>query len=210
MSPMSSLMVEISAVMVASTRWRLVMIECVASTRARISSRSTLTASMAAVKSSMSRSQASTMRRTWLTSPLLLFRRSLSSPTSNLSWSKSSAMVSMPADCPPASSGFIEEAPRLTCESFLSKSLCMLLSWAVSWASKSCSRVDTFFRIWASLLLAEPGFLPAVSAPSAPVDKAASCASRAARRSSTVAMARYGGLQAACEGSSRWTRHARA
>ena len=35
----------------ASTRWRLVMMEWVASTRARISSRSTFTASMAAVKS---------------------------------------------------------------------------------------------------------------------------------------------------------------
>merc|ERR1719473_1321914 len=54
------------------------MIECVASTRARISSKSTFTASMAAVKSSMSRSQASTMRRTWLISPLLLFSKFLS------------------------------------------------------------------------------------------------------------------------------------
>mmetsp|Transcript_104527 Transcript_104527/g.300888 ORF Transcript_104527/g.300888 Transcript_104527/m.300888 type:complete len:331 (+) Transcript_104527:379-1371(+) len=85
MSPMSNLIVEISAVIVASTRCLLVMMECVASTRARISSRSTLTASMAAVKSSMSRSQASTMRRMWLTSPLLLLSRSFSSPTSYLS-----------------------------------------------------------------------------------------------------------------------------
>lgn len=68
-SPISSRMVEISAVMVASTRCREVMMECVASTRARISSRSTFTASMAAVKSSMSRSQARTMRRMWFTSP---------------------------------------------------------------------------------------------------------------------------------------------
>mmetsp|Transcript_65508 Transcript_65508/g.175197 ORF Transcript_65508/g.175197 Transcript_65508/m.175197 type:complete len:250 (-) Transcript_65508:772-1521(-) len=64
MSPMSRRMVEISAVTVASTRCLEVMIECVESTRARISSRSTFTASMAAVKSSMSRSQASTMRLT--------------------------------------------------------------------------------------------------------------------------------------------------
>ena len=68
-SPISSRMVEISAVIVASTRCREVMMECVASTRARISSRSTFTASMAAVKSSMSRSQTRTMRRMWFTSP---------------------------------------------------------------------------------------------------------------------------------------------
>mmetsp|Transcript_98384 Transcript_98384/g.286953 ORF Transcript_98384/g.286953 Transcript_98384/m.286953 type:complete len:200 (-) Transcript_98384:33-632(-) len=152
MSPMSSRIVEISAVMVASTRCRLVMMECVASTRARISSRSTLTASMAAVKSSMSRSQAKTMRRMWLTSPLLLLSKSFSSPTSYFSWSKSSAMVSKPADAPAASRGFIEDAPRFTCESFLSKSLCMLESWAWSWASKSCRRVETFFRTCASLV----------------------------------------------------------
>mmetsp|Transcript_24065 Transcript_24065/g.63216 ORF Transcript_24065/g.63216 Transcript_24065/m.63216 type:complete len:239 (-) Transcript_24065:398-1114(-) len=63
MSPMSNLIVEISAVIVASTLCLLVMIECVASTRARISSRSTFTASIAAVKSSMSLSHARTMRR---------------------------------------------------------------------------------------------------------------------------------------------------
>mmetsp|Transcript_128689 Transcript_128689/g.400422 ORF Transcript_128689/g.400422 Transcript_128689/m.400422 type:complete len:468 (+) Transcript_128689:444-1847(+) len=85
MSPMSKRMVEISAVMVASTRCLLVMMECVASTRARISSRSTFTASMAAVKSSMSRSQARTMRRMWFTSPLLLLSRSFNSPTSYFS-----------------------------------------------------------------------------------------------------------------------------
>mmetsp|Transcript_44247 Transcript_44247/g.137116 ORF Transcript_44247/g.137116 Transcript_44247/m.137116 type:complete len:288 (-) Transcript_44247:49-912(-) len=151
MSPMSSRIVEISAVMVASTRCLLVMMEWVASTRARISSRSTLTASMAAVKSSMSRSQARTIRRMWFTSPLLLLSKSLSSPTSYFSWSKSSAMVSRPADAPAESRGFIEEAPRFTCESFLSKSLCMLESWAWSCASKSCRRVETFLRTWASL-----------------------------------------------------------
>lgn len=68
-SPISNRMVEISAVMVASTRCRLVIMEWVASTRARISSKSTFTASMAAVKSSMSRSHAKTMRRMWFTSP---------------------------------------------------------------------------------------------------------------------------------------------
>mmetsp|Transcript_24013 Transcript_24013/g.74407 ORF Transcript_24013/g.74407 Transcript_24013/m.74407 type:complete len:221 (-) Transcript_24013:12-674(-) len=151
MSPMSSRMVEISAVTVASTRCLDVMMECVESTRARISSRSTFTASMAAVKSSMSRSQARTMRRMWFTSPLLLLSRSLSSPTSYFSWSRSSAMVSKPAEAPAASSGRMEDAPLFTCASFLSKSLCMLESCAVSCASKSCSRVDTFFRIWASL-----------------------------------------------------------
>mmetsp|Transcript_28764 Transcript_28764/g.72641 ORF Transcript_28764/g.72641 Transcript_28764/m.72641 type:complete len:206 (+) Transcript_28764:313-930(+) len=114
MSPMSSRMVEISAVIVASTRCLLVMMECVASTLALISSRSTLTASIAAVKSSMSRSQARTILRMWLTSPLLLLRRSLSSPTSYFSWSKSSAMVSRPAEGPEESRGFMEEAPRFT------------------------------------------------------------------------------------------------
>mmetsp|Transcript_73973 Transcript_73973/g.209491 ORF Transcript_73973/g.209491 Transcript_73973/m.209491 type:complete len:250 (-) Transcript_73973:796-1545(-) len=64
MSPMSRRIVEISAVTVASTRCLEVMMEWVESTLARISSRSTFTASMAAVKSSMSRSQASTMRFT--------------------------------------------------------------------------------------------------------------------------------------------------
>mmetsp|Transcript_69165 Transcript_69165/g.160333 ORF Transcript_69165/g.160333 Transcript_69165/m.160333 type:complete len:480 (-) Transcript_69165:1-1440(-) len=151
MSPMSKRMVEISAVMVASTRWRLVIMEWVASTRARISSRSTFTASMAAVKSSMSRSQASTIRRMWFTSPLLLLRRSLSSPTSYFSWSKSSAIVSIPAEAPAASSGFMDDAPRFTCDSFLSKSLCMLESCACSCASKSWSLVETFFRTCASL-----------------------------------------------------------
>mmetsp|Transcript_22283 Transcript_22283/g.45522 ORF Transcript_22283/g.45522 Transcript_22283/m.45522 type:complete len:219 (+) Transcript_22283:77-733(+) len=151
MSPMSNRIVEISAVIVASTRCLLVMIECVASTLARISSRSTFTASMAAVKSSMSRSHASTMRLMWLTSPLLLLSRSFSSPTSYFNWSRSSAMVSRPADGPAESNGLIEDAPRFTCESFLSKSPCMFESCAVIWASKSCKRVDTFFKICASL-----------------------------------------------------------
>mmetsp|Transcript_102296 Transcript_102296/g.266823 ORF Transcript_102296/g.266823 Transcript_102296/m.266823 type:complete len:210 (-) Transcript_102296:292-921(-) len=114
MSPMSRRMVEISAVIVASTRCLLVMMECVASTRARISSRSTFTASIAAVKSSMSRSQANTIRRMWFTSPLLLLSRSFSSPTSYFNWSRSSAMVSNPADGPDPSKGFIEDAPRFT------------------------------------------------------------------------------------------------
>mmetsp|Transcript_2323 Transcript_2323/g.6841 ORF Transcript_2323/g.6841 Transcript_2323/m.6841 type:complete len:229 (-) Transcript_2323:734-1420(-) len=89
MSPMSRRMVEISAVTVASTRCRDVMMECVESTRARISSRSTFTASMAAVKSSMSRSQARTIRFTWAVSFFWLLRRSLSSPTSYFTASRS-------------------------------------------------------------------------------------------------------------------------
>mmetsp|Transcript_48093 Transcript_48093/g.155166 ORF Transcript_48093/g.155166 Transcript_48093/m.155166 type:complete len:227 (+) Transcript_48093:1520-2200(+) len=152
MSPMSKRMVEISAVTVASTRCLEVMMEWVESTLARISSRSTFTASMAAVKSSMSRSQANTMRRMWFTSPLLLLSKSFNSPTSYLSWSKSSAMVSKPAEGPEPSKAFIEEAPRFTCDNFLSKSLCKLESWAVIWASKSCNLVETFFKTCASLL----------------------------------------------------------
>lgn len=34
--------------------------------------------------------------------------------------------------------------PRLTCDNFLSKSVCKLLSCAVIWDSKSCKRVATF------------------------------------------------------------------
>mmetsp|Transcript_106530 Transcript_106530/g.281005 ORF Transcript_106530/g.281005 Transcript_106530/m.281005 type:complete len:467 (-) Transcript_106530:2-1402(-) len=187
MSPMSSRMVEISAVMVASTRCLLVMMECVASTRARISSRSTFTASIAAVKSSMSRSQASTMRRTWLTSPLLLFSRSFSSPTSNFSWSRSSAIVSIPADGPAPSRGFMEDAPRLTCDSFLSKSPCMFDSWAVSWASKSCNLVETFLRICASVA---PVFLAPPSSP--PEPSRAETRASSAWKSSTDTIARFG------------------
>mmetsp|Transcript_38078 Transcript_38078/g.77843 ORF Transcript_38078/g.77843 Transcript_38078/m.77843 type:complete len:240 (-) Transcript_38078:467-1186(-) len=122
-SPISSRMVEISAVMVASTRCREVMMEWVASTRARISSRSTFTASMAAVKSSMSRSQARTMRRMWFTSPLLLVNRSFSSPTSNFSWSTSSAMVSKPVSGPTPSMALVVPDERWTWDNFLSKSV---------------------------------------------------------------------------------------
>mmetsp|Transcript_16952 Transcript_16952/g.53266 ORF Transcript_16952/g.53266 Transcript_16952/m.53266 type:complete len:363 (-) Transcript_16952:18-1106(-) len=89
MSPMSRRMVEISAVTVASTRCLEVMMECVESTRARISSRSTLTASMAAVKSSMSRSHARTMRFTCAVSLFWPFNRSFSSPTSYFTASRS-------------------------------------------------------------------------------------------------------------------------
>mmetsp|Transcript_17545 Transcript_17545/g.52797 ORF Transcript_17545/g.52797 Transcript_17545/m.52797 type:complete len:585 (+) Transcript_17545:245-1999(+) len=179
MSPMSRRMVEISAVMVASTRCLLVMMECVASTRALISSRSTFTASIAAVKSSMSRSQARTMRRMWFTSPLLLPRRSFSSPTSYFSWSRSSAMVSRPAEPPAASRGLAEEAPLLAWESFLSKSPCMLFICAVICASKSCRRVETFFMVCASLLPALRPGIPCSSASPSPL------LSSAKRRSST-------------------------
>mmetsp|Transcript_24467 Transcript_24467/g.59351 ORF Transcript_24467/g.59351 Transcript_24467/m.59351 type:complete len:204 (-) Transcript_24467:186-797(-) len=167
MSPMSNRMVEISAVMVASTLWRDVMIECVASTRARISSRSTFTASMAAVKSSMSRSHARTMRRTWFISPLLLDSKSFSSPTSYFKASRSSAMVSRPADAEVVSRGRMPLAPRLRCDSFLSKSPCILESCAVICASKSCSRVETFFRICASVFAPDCRKFPAI-APSSP------------------------------------------
>mmetsp|Transcript_13497 Transcript_13497/g.18978 ORF Transcript_13497/g.18978 Transcript_13497/m.18978 type:complete len:218 (-) Transcript_13497:586-1239(-) len=96
MSPMSRRMVEISAVTVASTRWREVMMECVESTRALISSRSTFTASIAAVKSSMSLSQARTMRFTWEVSVLEAFSISFSSPMSYFTASRSCERLSKP------------------------------------------------------------------------------------------------------------------
>mmetsp|Transcript_25615 Transcript_25615/g.41043 ORF Transcript_25615/g.41043 Transcript_25615/m.41043 type:complete len:218 (+) Transcript_25615:1091-1744(+) len=104
MSPMSKRMVEISAVTVASTRCLEVMMEWVESTRALISSRSTLTASIAAVKSSMSLSQASTMRFTWEVSFLAPLSTSLSSPISYFTASRSWARLSKPgapASAPP-------------------------------------------------------------------------------------------------------------
>mmetsp|Transcript_66391 Transcript_66391/g.176823 ORF Transcript_66391/g.176823 Transcript_66391/m.176823 type:complete len:374 (+) Transcript_66391:511-1632(+) len=193
MSPMSKRMVEISAVMVASTRCLLVMMEWVASTLARISSRSTFTASMAAVKSSMSRSHARTIRLMWFTSPLLLLSRSLSSPTSYFSWSRSSAMVSKPAEAPAESRGFMDEAPRFTWESFLSKSLCMLESWACSCASKSWRRVDTFFRTCASL---PPDFRVGSKEPSSPSPPLRSTLARRCSKSLSLcstSIARCGG-----------------
>mmetsp|Transcript_14142 Transcript_14142/g.32015 ORF Transcript_14142/g.32015 Transcript_14142/m.32015 type:complete len:203 (+) Transcript_14142:1295-1903(+) len=94
-SPMSSRIVEISAVTVASTRCLDVITECVESTLDLISSKSTFTASIAAVKSSMSRSQASTMRFTWAVSFFVPLRRSFSSPTSYFTESRSRTTLSM-------------------------------------------------------------------------------------------------------------------
>mmetsp|Transcript_52810 Transcript_52810/g.120194 ORF Transcript_52810/g.120194 Transcript_52810/m.120194 type:complete len:367 (+) Transcript_52810:1536-2636(+) len=140
MSPMSSLMVEISAVTVASTRCRLVMIECVESTRALISSRSTFTASIAAVKSSISRSQASTIRFTCAVSLLALVSMSFSSPMSYLR-----ALMSEET-----SSGAAPGAPGVRvrvamAEAFLSRSLLSFCICSVICASKSESLEATFF-----------------------------------------------------------------
>ena len=50
-----------------------------------------------------------------------------------------SLLIRLPADAPAASSGFIDEAPRFTWDSFLSKSLCIFDNLAVMWHSKSCA-----------------------------------------------------------------------
>mmetsp|Transcript_22494 Transcript_22494/g.50351 ORF Transcript_22494/g.50351 Transcript_22494/m.50351 type:complete len:393 (+) Transcript_22494:529-1707(+) len=146
MSPMSSRIVEISAVMVASTRCLLVMMECVASTLARISSRSTFTASMAAVKSSMSRSQAKTMRFTCAVSVFAPFMRSFSSPSSYFTESRSCAKVPMPgvvasAPSPPMLRGC---EPRKDMR--FSRSCDITCNWLETWASKSLIRFVTFFK----------------------------------------------------------------
>mmetsp|Transcript_104522 Transcript_104522/g.300861 ORF Transcript_104522/g.300861 Transcript_104522/m.300861 type:complete len:226 (+) Transcript_104522:1134-1811(+) len=127
MSPMSSLIVEISAVTVASTRCREVMMEWVESTRARISSKSTFTASMAAVKSSMSRSQANTMRFTWAVSFFCPLTMSLSSPMSYLMASRSCDTLSEPAVAP--STPAIPRGWLPKKASFFSKSVVMSCNW---------------------------------------------------------------------------------
>mmetsp|Transcript_57768 Transcript_57768/g.124244 ORF Transcript_57768/g.124244 Transcript_57768/m.124244 type:complete len:522 (+) Transcript_57768:778-2343(+) len=140
MSPISSRIVEISAVTVASTRCLLVMIEWVESTRALISSRSTLTASIAAVKSSISRSQARTMRFTWAVSLLAPVSMSFISPRSYLR-----ALMSLAR-----SSGAAPGAPGVRvrvamAEAFLSRSLLSFCICSVICASKSESLEATFF-----------------------------------------------------------------
>mmetsp|Transcript_56782 Transcript_56782/g.104290 ORF Transcript_56782/g.104290 Transcript_56782/m.104290 type:complete len:393 (+) Transcript_56782:1427-2605(+) len=160
MSPMSSRIVDISAVTVASTRCLEVMMECVESTRARISSRSTLTASIAAVKSSMSLSQARTMRFTWDVSPLVLFNMSLTSPRSYLIASISCAKVSVPiAGLPSPSPGRADELMKAI---FFSTSWDITCNWLVTCASKSLRRLVTFFRSWLSPAL------PAIRTPLCP------------------------------------------
>mmetsp|Transcript_56977 Transcript_56977/g.124976 ORF Transcript_56977/g.124976 Transcript_56977/m.124976 type:complete len:221 (-) Transcript_56977:162-824(-) len=146
MSPMSSLIVEISAVTVASTRCRLVMIEWVESSLALISSKSTLTASMAAVKSSISRSHPRTMRLTWAVSAEVLFTASFSSPMSYFNAFKSalnSSALGIAWLLPPR----VVEAITIA---FLSTSAPSFCIWAVIWASKSFSLAAIRFMIWPS------------------------------------------------------------
>mmetsp|Transcript_29371 Transcript_29371/g.84425 ORF Transcript_29371/g.84425 Transcript_29371/m.84425 type:complete len:280 (-) Transcript_29371:145-984(-) len=172
MSPMSKRIVEISAVTVASTRCLDVMIEWVESTRARISSKSTFTASMAAVKSSMSRSHARTMRFTCAVSFFAAFIMSLSSPTSYLMASKSLATWSMPAAgaSAPTPRGW---APRKAI--FFSISVDIICNWLETCASKSLMRLVTFFINWPSPPLRRPPVAP----PSSPEPPASSVRTRA-------------------------------
>mmetsp|Transcript_3931 Transcript_3931/g.9122 ORF Transcript_3931/g.9122 Transcript_3931/m.9122 type:complete len:293 (-) Transcript_3931:291-1169(-) len=158
MSPISKRMVEISAVTVASTRWRDVMMECVESTRARISSKSTFTASMAAVKSSMSRSHASTMRFTWSVSCFAPFSKSFSSPTSYFTASMSRERLSAPGT---SSAPVLWERKK---ETFLSTSWVSVWICDATWASKSDILLVSLLTSWPSDAF-EESRPPGVSAP---------------------------------------------
>mmetsp|Transcript_28851 Transcript_28851/g.68601 ORF Transcript_28851/g.68601 Transcript_28851/m.68601 type:complete len:433 (+) Transcript_28851:1095-2393(+) len=152
MSPMSSRIVEISAVTVASTRWREVMIEWVESTRARISSRSTFTASMAAVKSSMSLSQARTIRLTCDVSLLAPLSKSFSSPMSYFTESKSCDRLSKPGAPSLAPARWELRKEIFFSTSWLracscveicdSKSLILLVIFLSSWLSPTLGRLS--------------------------------------------------------------------
>mmetsp|Transcript_56284 Transcript_56284/g.131988 ORF Transcript_56284/g.131988 Transcript_56284/m.131988 type:complete len:211 (-) Transcript_56284:228-860(-) len=134
------------------------MMEWVESTLARISSKSTFTASIAAVKSSMSLSQARTIRFTWSVSCLAPFSRSFNSPTSYFTASTSRARLSTPGTSSPPG---LRDPKK---DTFLSTSCVKVWICEATCDSKSEILLVSFFSKWLSDAL-DPDRPPDASPP---------------------------------------------